>query len=522
MKFVRWLSVTWTGFMSLAFVIVPLGSIARLAWEQSPQTDSVARAIAWSSAVQAGWSTLIATVIGLALGLAVGSWNSNGSKRWGKGMEVLLAIPFGVPTVAAAIAWVAVLGRAGWLARNGWSSEVLYSLKAVVLAHVFFNAPWVALAVALARKRIPPTQIDVARSLGAGRWQVFRTVIWPQIGEVGLEASAQVFSFCVMSFALVLLLGGGPSVQTLETEIYARLRFGITDLSGAANCAQWQLGLTLLPWLLLWAVRGRRGALYAAWSPNENNLADNPKKNTAYAYGLILICAVFVLPYFSVIPNLIRIPWRSTLFWQVTQASVFLAFATSAVAVLTAVTALVVRGSVRSRGLQSFVDLLLTLPSGVSILVLGLGFWVCYSRWFDPFEGSWIAVALLQAVLMTPFAYRWLSSLARTIQYPRVESAISLGASPFQALWHVEWPRWRAPVLATVTLIAGAALGELGAVSLFYSENLVTLPLLIARWMSRYRFEDARAAAAFLIGVSCVMMAMGNALSERSRNSWTR
>jgi len=48
-----------------------------------------------------------------------------------------------------------------------------------------------------------------------------------------------VIAVCAMSFALVLILGGGPPVQTLEVALYSRLRYGTVDLPGAAACGIW-------------------------------------------------------------------------------------------------------------------------------------------------------------------------------------------------------------------------------------------------------------------------------------------
>jgi ABC-type Fe3+ transport system permease subunit len=61
-------------------------------------------------------------------------------------------------------------------------------------------------------------------------------------------------------------------------------------------------------------------------------------------------------------------------------------------------------------------------------------------------------------------------------------------------------------VIVVGTGLAGAAaaasLGEVAAVSFFYSERLVPLPLLISRWMAQYRFDDAQALAGVLLLLS--------------------
>jgi ABC-type Fe3+ transport system permease subunit len=48
-------------------------------------------------------------------------------------------------------------------------------------------------------------------------------------------------------------------------------------------------------------------------------------------------------------------------------------------------------------------------------------------------------------------------------------------------------------------MVAGASLGEVSAVSLFYNEDLIPLPLLVSRWTAQYRFGDAQAVAVLLL-----------------------
>src|SRR6185295_17430160 len=121
------------------------------------------------------------------------------------------------------------------------------TFAAVILAHVFFNAPWIALVVAEARSEIPEPLLEAARTLGAGSLARFAAVLWPSVRGAFAAAAAQAFALCSMSFALILVLGGGPPVDTLETSLYARVRFGTLDLSGAAALAAWELALTLIP-----------------------------------------------------------------------------------------------------------------------------------------------------------------------------------------------------------------------------------------------------------------------------------
>jgi len=164
--------------------------------------------------------------------------------------------------------------------------------------------------------------------------------------------------------------------------------------------------------------------------------------------------------------------------------------------------------------IQKSVPILMVLPSGVSVLVLGLGFWLTYSNWpfggVDPFEGSFTAMLVLQITLFAPVAFRVFWGLDRGsnegIHRDRIQAAMNLGAKPLEAHLMMEWPRWRGPIVWVGLMIFGASLGEVAALSLFYSENLIPLPMYILRLLSQYRFEEAYFLSSF------TLMAVGGGL----------
>ena len=97
--------------------------------------------------------------------------------------------------------------------------RILYSLKAIILAHAFYNFPLVVRLVSAIWSSIDPRIEDAARSLGAKGWRVFWHVTLPMIIP-GIAASlALTFIFSFMSFAVVLVLGG-VKFATIEVSIY--------------------------------------------------------------------------------------------------------------------------------------------------------------------------------------------------------------------------------------------------------------------------------------------------------------
>jgi thiamine transport system permease protein len=473
----------------LALFLVPVVALARagqmtggtfsLATFTAGLVDPLLLAKVQFTAGQAALSALISCVIGLPLGLFLRQ--SPHAADW-------LKIPFGVPTLVASAAWVSILSR----------TSTLYTFEAVLLSHVVLNIPWVASLVAEAAGSVPSIWDDLARSLGARPFERWRTVYFPIIAPALFSAFSQVFILCSMSFTLVTLLGGGPPIETLETAIFASVRTGALDLVTGANLALWQLGLSLLPWVVLRIL----------WRP-VSILATNTASTRREPKWHRLLALAWVAPYAVFFKDIEPAVLGSLKFWSELRAplllSLGLALSVGVLAVLWSALAIAALSRVSEGRRRQFLEVLFLLPSGVSTLTLSLGFWLAYSTWIDPFEGSLTALVLVQALIFFPLVFRWLWPLARLRSQAALESARSLGASPLRAWLEVEWPRLRQPFIHAVALVSAASTGELAAVSFFSSERMVTLPLLVSRWLAQYQFEYAHAVAAILLVISGVL-----------------
>jgi len=500
-RWLTWIAMTWTGVFWILCVGIPFGVIL-LGLKSEGATQSIwdpsVLQVAGATLIQALLSTVIAAVLGTALGVWICS-----PARGRRALQSLLSIPYSIPTVVAAQAWVLWLGRSGVLAKFGFHLDWMYSLKAVILAHVFFNVPLIALMVSQAKLEVPRQQLEAAQLLGARRWHRFRWITWPYIQWSAASSWAQVMGLCAMSFGLVLILGGGPPVQTLEVEIYQRLRTGDMDLPGALICGFWELLLTLVPWCLVLFFNFKQG-LFLRGLPGlavPSARSESGRFRRFLEMGIVLF---WVLPYGIILNgtttvNFFDPVWREQVALPL-KFSLLLAFLTGVITLITAFLAVIcLRSLQRWQRVQVVGSFLLGMPSGISVLVLGVGAWMAYGKWVDPFDGSLLLIVALQVTIAFPLALRLLLPLLKGIQERELEAAALLGAKPFRAFWHVEWSRWQAPVLRVLALSVAASLGELGAVSLFYSEKLIPLPLLVSRLMQQYRFDEAQGVSGLLL-----------------------
>ena len=111
--------------------------------------------------------------------------------------------------------------------------RILYSVKAIVLAHAFYNFPLVVRLVSAVWSSIDPRIEDAARSLGAREHRVFWHVTLPMLFPGILASLALTFIFSFMSFAVVLVLGG-VKYATIEVNIYTLMTVLLDYKMGSA------------------------------------------------------------------------------------------------------------------------------------------------------------------------------------------------------------------------------------------------------------------------------------------------
>ncbi|HVY18233.1 MAG TPA: ABC transporter permease [Rhodopila sp.] len=102
------------------------------------------------------------------------------------------------------------------------------------LVHALLVTPYVFISAQTSlTAELNPALVRSARSLGAGRWPVFRHVIWPAIRP-------GVLSGCVMGFAVsfdevvVALFLQGPDTVTLPVRMFTAIQFELTPKIAAS------------------------------------------------------------------------------------------------------------------------------------------------------------------------------------------------------------------------------------------------------------------------------------------------
>ena len=199
--------------------------------------------------LQSAVSTIGALIIGLPGAYLLANYSFKGKKI----IKAISAIPFILPSILVVLGFVIFYGNKGILNSllvalfnlDNPPIQILYTFSAIILAHTFYNFPIVLSIVSTFWAHMPRQTALAASTLGASRRKVFTTITLPRLLPAIISASALVFLFCFSSFAILLVLGGGPKFTTIEVEIYQRARM-VGDVAGASALALISIVIAIL------------------------------------------------------------------------------------------------------------------------------------------------------------------------------------------------------------------------------------------------------------------------------------
>lgn len=467
--------------------------------------------VAWFTVWQAVLSTLLTLLVALPATAAFSRFDFPGKRL----LRAALTVPFVLPTVVVASAFLSLLGP-----RGPFGVDLRRTVWAILAAHVFYNVAVVVRTVGTSWERLDPRIEDAARTLGASRLQAFRRVTWPLIRPAVVSASSIVFLFTFTSFGVILILGGFENA-TLEVEIW-RQATAIIDLPVAAALSLLQLlGVSAILVLYARAQERRSRQLPLVAAATGARKPRTPAERWFVVASVGGLMAGLAMPLAFLVERSMRIAdgyglanytslvgrdADSALFVPPMTAIVnslgFAAGATLVALVVGLLSAAVV--AYRTGRLSRWFDALLMLPLGTSAVTLGFGLLVALDSPVD-LRTSVILIPVAHAVIATPFVVRTAVPVMRSVRHRLREAATVLGAPP-----GVVWRRIDLPLVTRAALVgAGFAfavsLGEFGATSFIARPDRPTIPIAIFRFLSQPgsgNFGRAMAMATILMVVT--------------------
>lgn len=540
----------------LLFYIYPLSAILRVSLtpNSGQELDILGqlirrpylRGVVWFTI----WQALLSTGVTLALAIPGAYIFTVYTFRGRRTVLALSALPFVLPTVVVATAFMALLGPDGPV--NGVLMRLFHlsappvqvrqTIWIILLAHVFYNYSVALRLITAYWQNLGPQLSQAAYMLGATPWRAFRRVTWPLLRPAILAAGALVFMFNFTSFGVIVILGG-PRFATLEVEIY-RQAINLFNLPLATTLALLQILFTL--------------GLMIAYSRTQAQLARPRQIIRAAAVqqpvrgwraqvmvgaNLSLLALLLGAPLLALALQSVQGEdgWTGQFYRQLfinrSQSLFFVpparaiansvGFALATVALATTLgllAAALLTGPDRYSGgsapvqrrLLGWLDPLFMLPLATSAVTLGLGYILALGKPPLNLRQSWLLLPIAHTLVALPFVLRAVLPAMRRINPSLREVAATLGAPPARIWQAVDWPLVRRATLVGAVFAFTISLGEFGATVFIVRPETPTLPVAIFRFLSQpgtLNFGQALAMSSILL----LVCALGFGLIERWR-----
>ena len=486
--------------------------------------DPLARRALLNTLYVGGAVTLLATLLGVVTAFLLTRTDLPlKSVLW-----ALVFLTFITPAYISAIAWIQLLGRAGYVTTLlmeafGLSTPPvrLYSLEGLIAVMGVHLYPLVFLATSNALSLTDPSLEEAAATSGATRLRVLATVTLPLALPAILSAAVLVFVQAASCFGVAAITALPTGHYVLTTRIYTAL--GHYDVRMA--CA-----LSLVLMLLAGAslavhnalLRGRRYTVATSESRRPGLIGLGRWRFPVAAALLLFLMATTVLPLATIILTsflkawgLPPVPGNLTLGNYVKVVSEgltvramrnSLAFAAGGATVAALIGLIVSYISVRTRMLgRKALDFLATIPLAIPGPVLATAMILA---WMNPplrlYNTPWIILVAYVAAF-TPYAVRNVSGVLKGMDPGLEEMGWMSGASWARTMWDITVPLIGRGLWAGWILVFLMAFREIPISTMLYTQGTETVGVLLFTLKSEAGgLEVVSAVAVIVVGITII------------------
>ncbi|MCU4414491.1 sulfate ABC transporter permease subunit CysT [Acinetobacter sp. WU_MDCI_Axc73] len=177
-------------------------------------------------------------------------------------IDVLVDLPFALPTAVAGIALTSLYAPTGWIGQylTPLGIEVAYTPIGITVALIFIGIPFVVRTVQPVLADIETELEEAASALGANRWQIVSKIIFPILLPALLTGFALAFARGVGEYGSVIFIAGNQPFKTEIAPLMIISRLEEYDYPAATTIAVVMLVISFVILLLInliqaWASR---------------------------------------------------------------------------------------------------------------------------------------------------------------------------------------------------------------------------------------------------------------------------
>jgi iron(III) transport system permease protein len=462
------------------------------------------------------WVMTFSTTTAVLLGFVYAYAMVYSRMPWKPFFRLIAILPLLSPPFVVAASYILLFGPRGLVTYYvfGISPNILgfYGLWGVQTI-AFFPIAYQLIADVMARS--DPRLEQAARNLGAGPWQVFRTVTLP-LSRPGLVAAILLVAiYVVEDFGNPALIAGQFTV--LPTLAYGLIS-GFGDFAGAAVVSTILLGIALSMYLVRLRLEGRHGYVTVSGRGSSIPRPPVPAAVTWACFGLCLILAFLLIMVYGVLvlsafveaypfnfrPTLKHFAYVGAHFTSLRNSLVYSIVAAAICTFIAALLAFLVQRKVwTGRGIVDFVAI---VPAAVPGIFFGIGYATAFNqRWLDWMDrGALITISMI--FWNIPIGYR--AALAGLQQIDRSidEAATSMGAGSLRSFRDVLAPILSGALTTGFTTTFVRAITTLSVVIFLFTPSTTVATITIFQLINDFNWGGATAFTVSVITMAILVL----------------
>jgi iron(III) transport system permease protein len=463
-----------------------------------------------------------------------------------KTFAILHIAPYGLPTIAAALAWLFLLTpKAGlfnrflmWLLGLENAPFNILSMPGMIWALSTHLYPWAFLLTAGAFATMDRSLEDAARMSGASQFKTFRKITIPLVAPSIAAAFILVFAISIEQFSIGGTIGVLARIPILPVEIYRSIAVYPPDWGFATTLSVVLLCVTSL--LIYGQNKLMAGKSFVTVTGREtmDRVRLGKWRWVACAASLVFVSVAVVLPYVGMIAVSLSPALGADLTWdnftfkhyayiltghpfvfRAIRNSFILAFSTATLlAVFTLAVAVVVsRSQISARGLLAY---LIRWPVAIPGSVIAVSLLYAYIRPPVQLVGTVWILLLAYLIRNLPYAYSAAHAGLSRID-PALEEAARIHGTPARrTFFRIVVPLTIPSVMAGWMIAFINSLRELPASLLLFSPGNETISVAIYEMFEEGAFQLTNAAALMtLLSLATLLPAIIMKLRSREAGS---
>ena len=469
----------------MILISIIIGGIYKaINWQDISTYAPFAFTIAYQTALQAFISSIIACFIGLMMARTL---YFSPPTIISKIIISITPLYFVMPSLMVILMMIGIYGNNGLvnslltLLHLPNFHHAIYGLHGVVLTHIFINIPLSLWCFYQQYQAIPLEYWYIKKTMRLSFWQQIYYIEHPFLKKAFFLTFSLIFLYCFISFAIVLVLGGG-NVKTLELAIYQAF-YNEFNASKASILGSIQL-MFLLPIIALIV---KNHVTFISQTPL--HYIEHRSLTSLLIHSVFLI--IYIVPFLWFISKMIDYATWSIIikeqFWVSLGSSLLLSLAQVFFAFISALM-LIYQASLTHHTL--FYQKLYAI---VPFFFIALPPFLLLSSYFTitkSFQPVWGTLIILHSLLLLPLLWQLLqTNLAHKFFYYQSIMRQCRLSTPYKI-----WLMIKENTLMIKKSIAfcfALSLGDFSLIALLGNNGISTLPHYLYTHLSHYQFHQA-------------------------------